>query len=47
MTDTDALSELTERYLGKEEPYRETNESLRQLSNHLVTLAPAQHSEFY
>ncbi len=47
MIDTDALSELTEGYLGKEEPYRETNKSPRQLNNHLVTLAPAQHSEFY
>jgi hypothetical protein len=49
MTDTDALSELTERYLEKENRLGTMNvkRDVRQLSNHLVTLAPAQHSEFY
>ena len=46
MTDTDALSELTERYLGKGHLYG-GEQSLRPLNNHLVTLASAQHSEFY
>lgn len=44
MTDTDALSELTEGYLA-EGALSQMNRN--HLNHHLITLIPTQHSKFY